>query len=66
MPDAALNLSALEPLFAPHEEPNLHRVRVKDGQPAEAKDVTAFMERHPELVGTVHEARAAHRSWSER
>ena len=23
------------------------------GQPAEAKDVTAFMERHPELVGTV-------------
>ena len=37
MPDAALNLSALEPLFAPHEEPNLHRVRVKDGQPAVAK-----------------------------
>ena len=37
MPDAALNFSALEPLFAPHEEPNLHRVRVKDGHPAVAK-----------------------------
>ena len=34
MPDAALNLSALEPLFAPHEEPNLHRVRAKDGEEA--------------------------------
>ena len=37
MSEGALNLSALEPLFAPHEEPNLHRVRAKDGQPAEAK-----------------------------
>jgi len=37
MPDDALNLSALEPLFAPHEEPDFHRVRAKDGQPAEAK-----------------------------
>lgn len=30
-PDA--NLSTLEPLFAPHEEPNRHRARSKDGRP---------------------------------
>ena len=30
-----INISALEPLFAPHEEPNRHRVRAdKEGQPA--------------------------------
>lgn len=32
-----LNLSALEPLFAPHEEPSLHRVRTQGDAPAEAK-----------------------------
>jgi type III restriction enzyme len=31
-----VNVSALEPLFAPHEEPNLHRVRArKPGDPAQ-------------------------------
>ncbi len=34
-PDVPLNLSALEPLYAPHEEPNRHRVRAeRDGEPA--------------------------------
>jgi type III restriction enzyme len=32
-----INISALEPLFAPHEEPNRHRVRAEaEGQPARA------------------------------
>ncbi|MCX6842795.1 MAG: DEAD/DEAH box helicase family protein [candidate division WOR-3 bacterium] len=35
MPDAPLNLAALEPLYAPHDEPNRHRVRAeRDGEPA--------------------------------
>jgi len=34
--DVPLNLAALEPLYAPHEEPNRHRVRARrDGEPAE-------------------------------
>lgn len=33
----AVNLAALEPLFAPHEEPNLHRVRAQEGRAAEVK-----------------------------
>ncbi len=37
MSASTVNLSALEPLFAPHEEPNLHRVRAHEGQAAEAK-----------------------------
>ncbi len=37
MSDIPLNLVALEPLFAPHEEPNRHRVRAEqEGQPARA------------------------------
>lgn len=32
-----LNLAALEPLFAPHEEPNLHRARAREGGAAEVK-----------------------------
>lgn len=31
-----VNISALEPLFAPHEEPTKHRVRAqREGDPAE-------------------------------
>jgi hypothetical protein len=33
MSEPAVNLSALEPLFAPHEKPNPHRARTKDAQP---------------------------------
>lgn len=33
MNEPTVNLSALEPLFAPHEEPNRHRTRAKEGQP---------------------------------
>jgi type III restriction enzyme len=35
MPEPFVNISALEPLFAPHEEPNRHRVRAEEeGKPA--------------------------------
>ena len=35
MNEPYINISALEPLFAPHEEPNRHRVRADtEGQPA--------------------------------
>ncbi len=38
MSEPIINLAALEPLFAPHEEPNQHRVRAEaDGQPAQVK-----------------------------
>jgi len=33
-----LNITAIEPLYAPHEEPNRHRVRAeRDGEPAKVK-----------------------------
>jgi type III restriction enzyme len=36
MPNHIINAAALEPLYAPHEEPNRHRVRAKQpGAPAE-------------------------------
>lgn len=35
MNEQPLNLAALEPLYAPHDEPNRHRVRAeRDGEPA--------------------------------
>lgn len=35
LPETPLNLAALEPLYATHEEPNRHRVRAeRDGEPA--------------------------------
>src|ERR1035437_10820349 len=37
MPEPVINLAALEPLFAPHEEPNLHRARAQGDQPAQTK-----------------------------
>ncbi len=60
MPDAALNLSALEPLFAPHEEPNFHRVRAKDGQPAVAKKG-----RRPSPIGIAQNLRRFVKEWRE-
>jgi hypothetical protein len=34
MPDRVINPAALTPLYAPHEEPNRHRVRARrDGEP---------------------------------
>jgi len=37
MPEPIVNLAALEPLFAPQEEPNRHRTRAQGDQPAQVK-----------------------------
>lgn len=60
MSGGALNLSALEPLFAPHEEPNLHRVRAQEGQAAEAK-----RGRRPSSIAIAQNLRRLVREWRE-
>ena len=60
MNGAGVNLSALEPLFAPHEEPNFHRVRAKDGQPAEAK-----RGRRPSPIAIAQNLRRFVKEWRE-
>jgi Type III restriction enzyme, res subunit len=35
--EPVINVAALEPLFAPHEEPNQHRARAQGDQPAQVK-----------------------------
>jgi type III restriction enzyme len=60
MPDL-LNPSALEPLFAPWEEPNSHRVRAeKEGEPA--KKVKG---RRPSPIRLAQNIRGAVREWRE-
>lgn len=55
-----VNLSALEPLFAPHEEPNLHRIRAKEGQSAEVK-----RGRRPSPIGIAQNLRRFVKEWRE-
>ena len=59
MSEAVLNLSALEPLFAPHEEPNRHRARNKDGQPEVRKS------RRPSPIAIAQNLRRIVRDWRE-
>ncbi len=59
MKDEALNLSALEPLFAPDEEPNRHRARTKDGQPEVRKS------RRPSPIAIAQLLRRAVKDWRE-
>ena len=54
-----VNLSALEPLFAPHEEPNRHRARTKDGQPEVRKS------RRPSPLVIAQMLRRAVKNWRE-
>ena len=36
MSNPIVNIAALEPLYAPHEEPNRHRIRAqREGEPAQ-------------------------------
>lgn len=59
MNEAGVNLSALEPLFAPHEEPNRHRARSKDGQPEVRKS------RRPSPIVIAQILRRAVKDWRE-
>jgi type III restriction enzyme len=59
MTDPVINLSALEPLFAPHEEPNRHRARNKDGLPEVRKS------RRPSPIVIAQTLRRAVKDWRE-
>lgn len=56
----AINAAALEPLFAPWEEPSKHRVRVQKGQPPEIKSY-----RRQSPIRMVNPLRAAVKEWRE-
>ena len=55
-----VNVAALEPLFAPWEEPDKHRVRAKKGFPPETKTY-----RRPSPNKLVNPLRAAVKEWHE-
>lgn len=59
--DAAINLSALEPLYAPWEEPNAHRVRA-DGVDQSTRIVK---QRRRSNIEIAQNLRAAVREWRE-
>ncbi len=59
MSELPLNLTALEPLFAPHEEPNRHRTRTKNGQPEVRKN------RRPSPIIIAQLLRRAVKDWRE-
>ncbi len=59
--DLAVNVSALEPLFAPWEEPDTHRVRSdRPGQPAKTE-----RGRRPSQIAIAQNLRGAVRDWRE-
>lgn len=61
MTSSTLNLTVLEPLFAPWQEPNAHRVRAeKSGDPAVVKQG-----RRASPIEVVNNLRAAVREWRE-
>jgi type III restriction enzyme len=55
-----VNLAALEPLFAPHEEPNQHRARAQGGQPAQVKKG-----RRPSKIAVAQTLRSNVKAWRE-
>ena len=60
MPDDTLNLSALEPLFAPHEEPLFHRVRAQGDAKVEPK-----RGRRPSPIAIAQNLRRFVKEWRE-
>ena len=56
-----INPAALEPLFAPHEEPNFHRVRAeKPGDPAKV-----VKGRRPSAITVANNLRSFVKAWRE-
>jgi type III restriction enzyme len=61
MTEPIINLSAVEPLYAPHEEPHLHRVRAeKAGEPAKV-----VKGRRPSPIAAANILRTFVKSWRE-
>jgi type III restriction enzyme len=61
MVNPIINPAALEPLFAPHEEPNFHRVRAeKAGEPAKA-----VKGRRPSSIAVANTLRSFIKAWRE-
>ncbi len=60
MADPIINLAAVEPLFAPHEEPNLHRARAQGDQPAQTKKG-----RRPSKIAIAQSLRSHVKQWRE-
>ena len=60
MSEPVVNLAALEPLFAPHEEPNQHRARAQGGQPAQVKKG-----RRPSKIAVAQTLRSNVKAWRE-
>jgi type III restriction enzyme len=61
MTSPIINPSALEPLFAPHEEPNFHRVRAeKQGEPAKV-----VKGRRPSPITVANNLRSFVKAWRE-
>jgi len=58
MSTPVINLAALEPLYAPHEEPNFHRVRSEKGQPAKV-----VKGRRPSVITIAHNLRTFLKAW---
>jgi type III restriction enzyme len=55
-----INPAALEPLFAPHEEPNRHRTRAQGGQPAQV-----INGRRPSKIAIAQALRSHVKQWRE-
>ena len=61
MVNPIINPAALEPLFAPHEEPNFHRVRAeKAGEPAKV-----VKGRRPSSITVANTLRSFIKAWRE-
>ena len=61
MPSPIINPAALEPLYAPHEEPNFHRVRAETpGQPAKV-----VKSRRPSSIAVANNLRSFVKDWRE-
>ena len=60
MTSPVINLAALEPLYAPDEEPNFHRVRSEKGQPAKV-----VKGRRPSAIAIAQNLRTFLKAWRE-
>ncbi|MCI0748838.1 MAG: DEAD/DEAH box helicase family protein [Verrucomicrobia subdivision 3 bacterium] len=60
MSEPVVNLAAIEPLFAPHEEPNQHRGRAQGDQPAQTKKG-----RRPSKIAIAQSLRSHVKAWRE-